>query len=145
MLQRLVTSIVQNECSGTPKRKKPALTSAEPGTRCRGRGIGRCWSAKTDRSGDTSSLRSRSSMLPTLAVTKSRIKVDSTSTLVCELGTGEAILAIHGLFSDGQAMLEQVADLSGSFRVIAPDLPGFGGSDRPRGFLYSPDGYAAFL
>lgn len=84
-------------------------------------------------------------MLPTLAVTPPLIKVDSTQVQVWEAGGGEAVLAVHGLLSDGRAMIERLGNLGGRFRVIAPDLPGFGGSDRPRGFLYSPDGYAAFL
>ena len=84
-------------------------------------------------------------MLPTLAVTPSRIKVDSTQAQVWEAGGGDAVLAVHGLLSDGRAMIERLGNLGGRFRVIAPDLPGFGGSDKPRGFLYSPDGYAAFL
>ena len=78
-------------------------------------------------------------------MTPSRIKVDSTQALVWETGGGDAVLAVHGLLSDGRAMVERLGTLGGRFRVIAPDLPGFGGSDKPRGFLYSPDGYAAFL
>jgi pimeloyl-ACP methyl ester carboxylesterase len=84
-------------------------------------------------------------MLPTLTVTLSRIKVDSTQAQVWETGGGEAVIAVHGLLSDGRAMIERLGYLGGRFRVIAADLPGFGGSDKPRGFLYSPDGYAAFL
>ena len=78
-------------------------------------------------------------------MTPSRIKVDSTQAQVWEAGAGHPVLAVHGLLSDGRAMIERLGNLGGRFRVIAPDLPGFGGSDRPRGFLYSPDGYAAFL
>ena len=78
-------------------------------------------------------------------MTPSRIKVDSTQVQVVEAGGGDAVLAVHGLLSDGGAMIERLGNLGGRFRVIAPDLPGFGGSDKPRGFLYSPDGYAAFL
>jgi pimeloyl-ACP methyl ester carboxylesterase len=78
-------------------------------------------------------------------VTPSRIKVDSTQVSVWETGGGDTVLAVHGLLSDGRAMIERLGTLGGRFRVIAPDLPGFGGSDKPRGFLYSPDGYAAFL
>lgn len=78
-------------------------------------------------------------------MTPARIKVDSTSAEVHETGGGEVVIAVHGLISDGHAMLEQLGSLGRQFRVIAPDLPGFGGSDKPRGFLYSPDGYAAFV
>ena len=78
-------------------------------------------------------------------MTPGRIKVDSTSAEVHETGGGEVVIAVHGLVSDGRTMLERLGSLGGQFRVIAPDLPGFGGSDKPRGFLYSPDGYAAFV
>src|SRR5262245_58198555 len=145
MLQRLVTSMVQKECSGTPNRKNPVLTRNDAGTRWRGRGTGWWSSSSSARSGGRRSLRSRSSMLPTLAVTRARIKGDSVSALVHERGGGDVVIAVHGLLSDGQAMLERLGSLGGKFRVIAPDLPGFGGSDKPRGFLYSPDGYAAFV
>src|SRR5262245_38414011 len=107
--------------------------------------MGRWSSDSTERSGARSSLRNRSSMIPTLAVTPGRIKVDSTSALLHEVGGGEVVIAVHGLFSDGHAMLERLGSLGARFRVLAPDLPGFGGSDKPRGFLYSPDGYAAFV
>src|SRR5215813_10256169 len=136
MLHRLVTSMVQKECSGTPNRKNPVLTRKDAGTRWRGRGIGRWSSSRTERSGARSSLRSRSSMIPTLAVTSGRIKVDSTSAVLHEVGGGEVVIAVHGLFSDGRDMLERLGSLGARFRVVAPDLPGFGQSDKPRGFLY---------
>src|SRR2546429_3165343 len=145
MLQRLVTSMVQNECSGTPNRKKPSLTAADIGTRWRGRGTGRWSSLSTDRSAVRSSLRRRASMLARLAVAAERIKIDSAAVALSDRGAGEPVIVVHGLLSDGKAVAAAVGTLGGRFRVVAPDLPGFGRSDKPRGDLYSPPGLGAFV
>jgi pimeloyl-ACP methyl ester carboxylesterase len=78
-------------------------------------------------------------------VPTSRIKVDSVEVALCERGQGKPVLAVHGLWSDGAALAAALAALASRFRIIAPDLPGFGQSDKPTGYLFSPDGYAAFL
>jgi pimeloyl-ACP methyl ester carboxylesterase len=77
-------------------------------------------------------------------VPRRRIKVDAVTVALWERGAGPPVLAILGLLSDGRAMVEALAPLAARFRVIAPDLPGFGRSDKPRGYLCSPEGYAAF-
>jgi pimeloyl-ACP methyl ester carboxylesterase len=47
-------------------------------------------------------------------------------------GRGPALLAIHGLGGSGRYW-QGLEDLVGDrFRVVAPDLPGFGASDKPR-------------
>lgn len=58
---------------------------------------------------------------------------------------GRAILLVHGI-GDGGArdFQEQVAWLRESFHVVAPDLPGFGASDKGNR-LYSPANYADAL
>jgi pimeloyl-ACP methyl ester carboxylesterase len=53
-----------------------------------------------------------------------------------EAGTGEPVIAIHGLGATKASLLPTVAGLAGSFRVIAVDLPGFGDSDKPLGAPY---------
>src|SRR4051812_23378042 len=53
-----------------------------------------------------------------------------------EAGTGEPVIAIHGLGATKASLLPTVAALSPSFRVIALDLPGFGDSDKPLGAPY---------
>ena len=53
-----------------------------------------------------------------------------------EAGSGPAVLAIHGLGGTKGSFLPTVAALSGRFRVIAVDLPGFGDSDKPLGASY---------
>jgi pimeloyl-ACP methyl ester carboxylesterase len=50
-----------------------------------------------------------------------------------ESGSGEAILFLHGLGSCAQDWLLQMPVLAERFRVIAPDLPGHGESDKPQG------------
>ncbi|HJZ87316.1 MAG TPA: alpha/beta fold hydrolase [Polyangia bacterium] len=74
-----------------------------------------------------------------------RIKVDSIEVALAEGGTGEPVVLVHGLLSDGRALLDATRTLAGRFRVLAPDLPGFGGSDKPRSYLYSPEGFGAFV
>jgi len=49
-------------------------------------------------------------------------------------GGGPPLLLLHGGWSDGRAWTPQLRDLAAEFDVLAPDLPGCGGSDEP------PDG-----
>jgi len=53
-----------------------------------------------------------------------------------EAGTGQPVLAIHGLGGTKGSFLPTVAALAPRFRVIAVDLPGFGDSDKPIGAPY---------
>ena len=46
-----------------------------------------------------------------------------------ESGRGPALLLVHGAGATGRIWHRQMGPLSASFRVIAPDLPGFGGTD----------------
>jgi pimeloyl-ACP methyl ester carboxylesterase len=48
-----------------------------------------------------------------------------------EAGDGTPVIAIHGLGATKGSFLPTVAALADRFRVIAPDLPGFGDSDKP--------------
>jgi pimeloyl-ACP methyl ester carboxylesterase len=66
---------------------------------------------------------------------------------VYETGRGNArsILLVHGIGAGGaRNFRDQIAWLRESFHVVAPDLPGFGASDRAN-VLYSPANYAAVL
>jgi 3-oxoadipate enol-lactonase len=45
-----------------------------------------------------------------------------------ERGGGDVVVLVHGFPLDCRVWEEQVDELSGEFRVIAPDLPGFGKS-----------------
>jgi pimeloyl-ACP methyl ester carboxylesterase len=75
----------------------------------------------------------------------SRYKVGTTSIAVWEEGQGEAVLLVHGFHSSGASLLKALSPLGARARLIAPDLPGFGASDQPAGFLYSLGGLATSL
>jgi pimeloyl-ACP methyl ester carboxylesterase len=49
--------------------------------------------------------------------------------LVAELGSGPPIVLIHGLGGTFRYWLESARHLAERFRVLMPDVPGFGGSD----------------
>jgi pimeloyl-ACP methyl ester carboxylesterase len=50
---------------------------------------------------------------------------------VAECGQGEPVILLHGLFFDCTTWNPVSTDLCRDFRVIAPDLPGFGESEKP--------------
>jgi pimeloyl-ACP methyl ester carboxylesterase len=47
------------------------------------------------------------------------------------MGHGPDVLLLHGLGGTRASLFETAAALSGQYRVHAPDLPGFGSSDKP--------------
>lgn len=49
-----------------------------------------------------------------------------------EGGAGPPIVLVHGLGASGRYLLPIARTLAGRFRVVVPDLPGFGLSTRPR-------------
>ncbi|HUH81366.1 MAG TPA: alpha/beta fold hydrolase [Solirubrobacteraceae bacterium] len=59
-----------------------------------------------------------------------------------EAGSGEPLIAIHGLGGTKGSFLPTVAELATHFRVIAADLPGFGDSAKPLGAPYDPAYFA---
>jgi pimeloyl-ACP methyl ester carboxylesterase len=61
-----------------------------------------------------------------------------------DLGTGPAILFVHGLSGCWANWLEQLSTFAGSHRVVAVDLPGFGHSPGDAGDTSMP-GYAGLL
>jgi pimeloyl-ACP methyl ester carboxylesterase len=60
------------------------------------------------------------------------------STLIAGPQDGPPILLMHGLGATKASWLTIVASLAQKYRVIAPDLPGFGASDKPRGRYDAP-------
>jgi len=58
-----------------------------------------------------------------------RIAVNDTQLNVSDVGHGPPLLLVHGFPLDHSMWARQIEDLSGDFRVIAPDLRGFGRSD----------------
>ena len=63
-----------------------------------------------------------------------RTEAGTLSTL--HAGTGDPVIALHGLGGTKISFLPTVAALADQFRVIAVDLPGFGDSDKPVGAAY---------
>ena len=57
-------------------------------------------------------------------------------------GTGEPVLFVHGTPTWSFEWRHIVRALSATHRCIAPDLLGFGLSDRPRAFEYTPEAHA---
>jgi pimeloyl-ACP methyl ester carboxylesterase len=56
-------------------------------------------------------------------------------------GRGPALLLIHGIGDSSETWRRLIPDLASDFTVVAPDLLGHGGSDKPRAD-YSIGGYA---
>jgi pimeloyl-ACP methyl ester carboxylesterase len=50
---------------------------------------------------------------------------------IWDAGSGPPLLAVHGLGGSGRYFDTLARALEGRYRVIAPDLPGFGHSDKP--------------
>ena len=62
-----------------------------------------------------------------------------------ERGQGEPVVLLHGWNSSRRQWLLNLKALAPRFRVIAPDLPGFGDSQENEAFPYTLDGMASFL
>ena len=59
------------------------------------------------------------------------VKANGVRLRVTETGSGPSLLLLHGLFMD-HSTWDPVGDvLASSYRVVAPDLPGFGQSEKP--------------
>ncbi|MCW2599882.1 MAG: hypothetical protein JWM02_1711 [Frankiales bacterium] len=71
-------------------------------------------------------------MTPTTAPTWRTVDVDGAAVRVMEAGTGDPLLFLHGWGLSPQTYAAGVTRLtSAGIKVIAPALPGFGGSDGP--------------
>ncbi|WP_375739038.1 alpha/beta fold hydrolase [Pseudomonas boanensis] len=57
-----------------------------------------------------------------------------------EGGQGEVVVLLHGIFGEKDHWVDYDRQLTHRYRVIVPDLPGFGGNSRLAGESY---GYAA--
>jgi pimeloyl-ACP methyl ester carboxylesterase len=60
-------------------------------------------------------------------------------------GQGETILFVHGTPTWSLEWRHMIRAFAGAYRCIAPDLIGFGHSDRPREFAYTPEAHARVL
>lgn len=72
------------------------------------------------------------------------IKANGVRLRVAEKGSGQSLVLLHGLFTD-HTTWDPVGDQLGrEYRVVAPDLPGFGQSEKPpeSRFPYGIDAFA---
>lgn len=51
-------------------------------------------------------------------------------------GQGQPVVLLHGIFAEKDHWVDFARPLTGAYRVIAPDLPGFGASGRHEGEAY---------
>ncbi|HEY5857219.1 MAG TPA: alpha/beta hydrolase [Aldersonia sp.] len=69
-----------------------------------------------------------------------RIDVDGRSIAYCRVGTGPAVVLVHGFVGDGRSTWSRQLDaLSNEFTVVAWDAPGAGGSPPPPEWFRLPD------
>lgn len=73
------------------------------------------------------------------------VSVNGSSIQVCVRGTGRPLLLVHGFPLDHQMWRHQIEYFSQSMKVIAPDLPGFGGSTATDAGVMEMKTYANFL
>jgi pimeloyl-ACP methyl ester carboxylesterase len=64
------------------------------------------------------------------------VEVDGLTIGYRELGEGPAVLLLHGWPTSSYLWRNVMPALADANRVVAPDLPGFGGSDKPAGARY---------
>jgi pimeloyl-ACP methyl ester carboxylesterase len=76
--------------------------------------------------------------------TRSELVLGRTVSVVDTGGPGPVLLFLHGLGGLWQNWLLNIPAFMGSFRVVAPDLPGFGGSEMPSGRI-SIQGFARVI
>jgi len=72
------------------------------------------------------------------------INVDGLNIFTIDKGKGHVIALLHGLFSTSYSYRKMIPILSENFRVIAPDLPGIGLSEKPN-WVYSHRQLAKFF
>ena len=68
---------------------------------------------------------------PTPARSERDVTASGVRLRVVEDGEGQPVVLIHGLFMDHRTWDHVRSTLSAEFRVITPDLPGFGQSEKP--------------
>lgn len=76
------------------------------------------------------------------------VLVDGVRTSLLLAGSEDADVAVvflHGSSGLGRDWTPILETVGGFARCIAPDMPGYGGSDKPADFPYTVDGYAGFL
>ena len=74
------------------------------------------------------------------------VKVGSNKIRYVEAGSNskKVLVLVHGLGASAERWEHVIPELSKKYTVIAPDLPGFGYSDKPS-LDYTPQFFAEFL
>jgi pimeloyl-ACP methyl ester carboxylesterase len=103
-------------------------------------------SAQKQKSG-TSSVESRGSVVPLTSIRK--VEADGVQVFYREAGNPQApvVLLLHGFPASSFMYRELIPRLADRYRVIAPDLPGFGFTEVPgkRKYTYTFDALAATI
>ena len=73
------------------------------------------------------------------------IRINSQNIRYIESGFGTPMVFIHGFGSSSFSWRKNLEPISMYHRVFAPDLPGFGYSDKPLDADYTVDAYAEFI
>ncbi|HYI14479.1 MAG TPA: alpha/beta hydrolase [Thermomicrobiales bacterium] len=73
------------------------------------------------------------------------VSIDGLRTFVLDAGMGDPVVFLHGIPTSSFLWRDVAQVVSHRWRVIAPDLLGFGFADRPEGADISPAGQAVFL
>lgn len=73
-----------------------------------------------------------------------RVTAAGVDTFYLDAGEGPVVILLHGLGATNASMLPTLFALARRYRVIAPDLPGFGDSSKPPG-KYDPAFFVAWL
>ncbi len=79
-----------------------------------------------------------------VGIERAAVEAQAQQLVFTDLGSGPAVLFVHGLISDHHTWNAELASLAGTHRVIAPDLLGHGESVGPPGD-YSLGAHAAAL
>ena len=74
--------------------------------------------------------------LKVMGFSDNRVRIPGFNIAYWEAGTGEPLVLVHGMGVDRGTMLDVAGKLKQQFRVILPDLPGFGDSDKPEAADY---------
>lgn len=70
------------------------------------------------------------------------VLVNGASTRYLEQGKGDGVVLLHDVPGDARMWRYSIDVLATRLRVLAPDLPGWGGSDMPRRFPYTLEALA---
>ena len=76
------------------------------------------------------------------------VRAAGVDTFYLEAGSGPPVILLHGLGASNSSMLPTLWNLARDHRVLAPDLPGFGGSEKPirsYDFAFFADWLKAFM